>query len=638
MKPPSLFPSNLPPSPHPGEPAVWVKRLVIVRERAAGQVPLRNIEFRLGLNIVGTQEEAVGDAATAGHNVGKTLLVRLIRYCLGDTHYGSGNVRDRVRRCLPDGWVVGVFRVAATTWAVARPLGPGGAGWCAATEAYEDVLRDAAGLRPYSDFQQAVAGLVPPGLANVRLDEHDRCPGWTDLLGWLIRDQRCRYTHHNAWRHLDAEAGPGVLTLGEANLVTRLTMGLFDAEEYRQTLRLTELRAEITRLEADRDRRRHVAAQSRARLLLVAPVDGDAPEGPLFPGLRERIESNRAVQEARLRDPAIRQELDLAEQCIVRRRTQADRTAGRLEELARRRDLVAAQLQSASRPSEAEALARHSHIIGCGHAECLWLKKPPEPLPDPTRTDRIREYTGDLEQLDREIISTRAVHDQEEAEVREAEAQRSQALGMFEATVAGIRRGIARYEVMAEQLTEHEAVVGQAEEVEGRLRILQGQMAEAERLRARRSGSRNREMAELNTVYRHVTTALLRRASGELVLNLHVGLAPRPDEATGEAFGTAGKVIGFDLACLVAGMCGQGRHPRFLVHDSPREADMHQSIYDNLFRFALALESHFPGLPPAFQYIITTTTPPPHEVAVPLHIRETLNAASAEGLLLQGEF
>ena len=214
-----------------------------------------------------------------------------------------------------------------------------------------------AGLCPYSDFQQTLEQFVPPEFGTVRLDDHDRSPGWTDLLGWLIIDQRCRYTHHNAWRLQDAESGPGVLSLGEANLVTRLTMGLFDVEEHRQTVRLADLRAESPRLQAERDRLRATAEQLRTRLLAVATLDGDRPEVPLFPGLRTRIEEQRASQERLLQDPETRWEFGQADQDLRQCRSLMDRTTGRLEELTRQRELAARQLEAVSRPAEGEALA-----------------------------------------------------------------------------------------------------------------------------------------------------------------------------------------------------------------------------------------------------------------------------------------
>ena len=65
---------------------------------------------------------------------------------------------------------------------------------------------------------------------------------------------------------------------------------------------------------------------------------------------------------------------------------------------------------------------------------------------------------------------------------------------------------------------------------------------------------------------------------------------------------------------------------------------MHKGIYDNLFRFVRDLEGRFAGRPPAFQYLITTTTPPPAEVGESPYVRQTLDASTAQGMLLRAEF
>jgi hypothetical protein len=103
---------------------------------------------------------------------------------------------------------------------------------------------------------------------------------------------------------------------------------------------------------------------------------------------------------------------------------------------------------------------------------------------------------------------------------------------------------------------------------------------------------------------------------------------------------TAVKILCFDLAAMVWGMEGAGYHPRFLMHDSPREADMGPDIYDGLFQAALALEQCYAGKgAPAFQYIITTTTPPPPEMQRGSRwlLEPVLNAATSDERLL-GDF
>jgi hypothetical protein len=89
---------------------------------------------------------------------------------------------------------------------------------------------------------------------------------------------------------------------------------------------------------------------------------------------------------------------------------------------------------------------------------------------------------------------------------------------------------------------------------------------------------------------------------------------------------TAAKLISFDLAAMVWGMENRGHHPRFLIHDSPREADMAEDIYGGLFDAALALEDAC-GSKPSFQYIVTTTAKPPERLnGKPWRLEPVLNA------------
>ena len=74
------------------------------------------------------------------------------------------------------------------------------------------------------------------------------------------------------------------------------------------------------------------------------------------------------------------------------------------------------------------------------------------------------------------------------------------------------------------------------------------------------------------------------------------------------------------------------------MHDSPREADMEAAMYYRLLLFATELESVFSSQPPSFQYIVTTTTQPPAELAKEPYVCATLHARDNDGLLLKCRF
>ena len=103
---------------------------------------------------------------------------------------------------------------------------------------------------------------------------------------------------------------------------------------------------------------------------------------------------------------------------------------------------------------------------------------------------------------------------------------------------------------------------------------------------------------------------------------------------SGEAVETLSVLLA-DVACLVYNSVSEkARLPGILLHDSPREADLGLRIYHSFIRLVGALQDHF-GAPDKcpFQYILTTTTPPPRGFQTD-QVKLRLNAAVVDDLLL----
>lgn len=97
------------------------------------------------------------------------------------------------------------------------------------------------------------------------------------------------------------------------------------------------------------------------------------------------------------------------------------------------------------------------------------------------------------------------------------------------------------------------------------------------------------------------------------------------------ALAVGGPLADLDLASL-GGRDGSTRVPAFLVHDSPREADLGLSIYDELFRLMRELEALTETT--AFQYIVTTTTRPPDDLRCDPWLRLILRGAPGSARLM----
>jgi hypothetical protein len=92
-----LLPSNErdwlhPPSPR--EPLIWVQQIrLLYRFEAGDDAEIRRIVLHRGINIVWAKpadiDEPNPQARGRGHDVGKTSFCSLIRYLLGEDHYGN---------------------------------------------------------------------------------------------------------------------------------------------------------------------------------------------------------------------------------------------------------------------------------------------------------------------------------------------------------------------------------------------------------------------------------------------------------------------------------------------------------------------------------------------------------------------
>ena len=88
------------------EPSFWLRRLIVLPELSLEARPIRDIVFRRGLNIIQTELRNETDEAVLGHDVGKTLLTRLIRYTLGEQMFARRSEYRRILDHLPTAAVI----------------------------------------------------------------------------------------------------------------------------------------------------------------------------------------------------------------------------------------------------------------------------------------------------------------------------------------------------------------------------------------------------------------------------------------------------------------------------------------------------------------------------------------------------
>src|SRR6187402_2379771 len=188
---------------------LWIREVrLLYRFELGDKAEIRRIPLQRGLNIVWAKpskaNEPTPEARGRGHDVGKTSFCRLLRYLLGEEHYGSEDLRAAIsgRDSLNRAWVVAQVEIDRETWAVARPLYTG-----AHHFAIKGVTIDAMLVAPASDrlahkdFVKIVENKVVGRFAVQTFDNAGQLPvQWLHVLQWLARDQECHLSGLFKWR------------------------------------------------------------------------------------------------------------------------------------------------------------------------------------------------------------------------------------------------------------------------------------------------------------------------------------------------------------------------------------------------------------------------------------------------------
>jgi hypothetical protein len=639
---------------------LWIRRLSILRELKLGAEHIvRTIELRPGLNILWAPPKSSQDGnalfqgAVAGHTAGKTTFCRLVRYILGERTFATEAARRRIREKFPSGWVVGEVLIGDKLWTTARPFGIGAHSFCV-RGTLESALEEKSERHDLPALFEALKGAIIAQLPARRFPTSDEPLGWDHLLPWLSRDQECRFADVLEWRHSSSASESPALTVEERQFLVRSVLGLIsdkEREEQRRNALLVSKKAEAGRLapllsyQASVD---HGRVQELLGMPQLAPPSTGLFHSESIVEIQRRkadLEEGFATSDAQDR----RAELQAGLEHAVAAETNARRN---LEDTENRLAMERSALEQLTAQAKGDAQA------------AVFGSLPP-----------ARDYCNVPMNLARErecpLAMSRPINLAEKRSERNAAAElsalgdvvrsleqqaneRRMALAESEAATKDSRRALfqesSAYEAKRAQLVEEQAALTQAERLIRQAEQAWGRSveqadeskkltAEVERSYKLQEEFRNEgagALSKFSSTFDYVARALLGDElegrvdpSGRgLALTFHYH-----GDRESAALATV-KLLAFDLAALTESVEGRGYFPRFLIHDGPREADMAPDIYERLFLYARQLEACFEGQP-NFQYLVTTTAPPPKSLQVsPWLIQPVLDASTAEGRLL----
>ncbi len=639
-------------------PALWIERIVLYRDTRSAEI-IRKITLTRGLNVIwgvsqDTTAQVVAPGVMTGHSVGKSTLCRLIRYALGEKTFGRQATTDGILHAFPNGAVGMTVHVNGTRWSVLRPIGV-----LKTSKAAVDTDIDALLAMPpeecdYARFTQALEQTFIHPLPGAATGKGNKFL-WEHLLAWMSRDQEARYQKLNVWRSSRSDAKPPAPNLQDALLLIRMVLGLYSADEDVLAAQIGQWEAELKAVE---ERYAKLQQENTSRQAYHNEVLEDILRSD--DRLQEAADSlfgvggeignyiaklHNSIAPLRARRGVIAEELaglrvekkhytdllDEIEAMIATAEETVERD-GRDEKLSELEAVRGKKCRYAGNKPfnscpffldyyqkfldrfniDRGLQDRRAHLAAAAQQQQLheWIAAQPEFQQNiKALTAQIRKREQEDDTLEQEIIATtsllqRIEHHQQERERLSAPVSEDDELHQLGEQVKSIRREI--------------------QEGDNSLRKIQTDQ--------KRTGE------ELEGVFTRLIRLILSdQYAGEVVLppdhDIDFRICETEAGLTGEAVETFAIVLA-DIAALLWSVAGNGHHPRFLLHDSPREADLDREIYNSFLRGMHCIATALGGDNAPFQYIVTTTTNPPAPLDSDGTVKLSLQAHPESALLL----
>lgn len=633
------------------QPRLWVETMWLVESREP-LVLTRTIDLHAGLNIVWAKESASNDAsglASAGHGVGKTSLCLLLRYVLGDDAPAIATLRNKAAGSFPKGGVAATVHVDGTVWLVFRPYGLYSHSLAAQCDTLDQLLGTA--LNDFDGYGRALEHFSIGRLVARSLPGTNQALEWRHLLAWCIREQRTRFDGFYHWR--EGEGLGFKRSRRDPPLLVGSVLGLVDQELDRL---LRDIEAKQKQVEQCKERipeleRTPAFALAHADRQLRLKVQAEEDEPVFATTVGESVESRvqAALRRAELGERQLENEVAQAEDALAKEQvrlyelTKACNLAKVENEMAK--SLVEAKQKDFERLSKVRdrltGLEGRCDPGNVEFSECEHVQK------NKTAVNMTWFQDGKQAKADASLFAARhqastvafdkaekAVFDQENLiSKKKPELHRLRVrIATSESTRMFLKQSWDELQLKHTQRNQG----GDSAELVTARKQLQELESALDSLRAAEVGRRSQHSSRVDAIKALTATVSTRLLGAERQARFVPGHEVRPFEVArgGEAYQVLEVLLG-DIVCLLdSAVSDASNHPGFLVHDCPREADMSERLYREFFLAAAeAAEQLGEGGMAPFQFIVTTTSPPPEELGGAPHVVLEL-APGADAALL----
>ncbi|OYR22617.1 chromosome segregation protein SMC [Brucella pseudogrignonensis] len=632
-------------------PRLWVRRIALWQDP---QTLLRDIPLRRGVNIVWSPDLSTNGTGATPHGSGKTTFCRLIRYCLGERHFSHEEQRPLMQQKLPNGFVGAEIIIDDECWVITRPFGMNLPSRASRAERIEET------------FDELLVATVPPTIAPMISESfctryRDQVPEnlkaeqvWDVLLAWLTRDQECRLDDVFDWRSKRSGSGSPAqeLSLETKLTVVRLAIRALSADEIQATAEARVLTRERDKL---REKLGHLDWFQNQRFSelcerLSFPKERDPTEELVRKELIDKANEVLAKAVGAEHAKGQRPGDGLREKRQILQSERNKSSDARAEKKALLHSLPSQVAAARAEQGTEQARLETGVIVRCAicHVDIdevtangcgISLER--------CNLDEVRSRIALAEQqikeLERQQLALPAEIDKLDREILRLDREIAQIDGSFaqlEQQMSATNMAVNRASELVRETTWFDLQLKDRVGIAQRLALIDKKLEGARQKTALERERAAAAIGDLAGLFGQLVATLMPKGCfGKMKLDGN-GLHPEILLQRGAGLSTAAvesfKIVAFDLAAMILSVNGKADMPSFLIHDSPREADLDAGIYANLFDFALSLEKK--GSPPPFQYIVTTTTAPSQITLDHPALRLKLSSTPPEARLFAMDF
>lgn len=670
--------------PYDREPIVWLQRVLICKSARIDEESeiLQDIPFDRGLNLVWADEkvEDLAEIDLRGHSAGKTTLCRFLRYLLGEKTYSNKFNSERIRESFPEGFIAAELRIKGVGYAVRRPFDKQRGSHLAADVSIEKLLEDGG---PALSHEQYLSGLgldsfLDP-ISTLPIPRSGKSVEWGHLLAWCARDQEARFQNMHDWRVPRTESESPEFSLQRTDgplFAIRAILGLVSTYEVQSHREIAKLESERQTLKSEAESINNLPGRTLTRSV-----------GGLRECLRKHVGSNANVDSLPLDSLGLFDEtlFSLADSTLATLTTKQsvaaeDMNAKQIEledlsvdirevlkSIQRLRsasaiDLSAVEVYEASTEERIKLTDSERALLDSWEATCefgdIAFKD----------CEHVKRKYGHLPLLlvqdtSDDDLSRAAERERNEAKIEDQRKQFQSQLEEKLSSLASLKTRqwqirSARESSLDVERRAQDAITELRINIDRVIAAQKSELSDEDRLaideKHRQTQEKDRLIDLANKAIIEAQSALDQRRTaiiaafercirGVKLVDAYTGDVQfngasisfeidREGRMTGEAVETL-RVLLADIACLLYSIDEPASlHPRLLIHDSPREADLGLGLYHNLMAFVADPGSDSEA---SYQYIMTTTTAPPTDMLDSPYVKLKLNAAKIEELLLK---